>query len=167
MTESWACGSVALWLLVHYSDGFDGDVNTCASVAAGGDNDSDQDEDNDNDDHHCTSERHVPFNFDLLTNSRYTPPPFFALPTLLISPQTHVFDNATTLEETYRTLDDLVRCGKIRYVGVSNVSGWQLQKIVQVQKELGLNPIVSLQVSLGIVKAGNLRVSKTFNGFNF
>ena len=57
-----------------------------------------------------------------------------------------MFDNATPVEETYRTLDDLVRCGKVRYVGVSNVSGWQLQKIVDTQKELGLNPIVSLQV---------------------
>ncbi|RUS82277.1 hypothetical protein EGW08_009955, partial [Elysia chlorotica] len=59
--------------------------------------------------------------------------------------QTHLFDNATPLDETFRTMDDLVRCGKIRYVGVSNVSGWQLQKIVETQKQLGLNPIVSLQ----------------------
>lgn len=59
--------------------------------------------------------------------------------------QTHVFDDATPLEETYRTLDDLVRCGKVRYVGVSNVTGWQLQKIVETQRQLGLNPIISLQ----------------------
>ncbi|GFN81175.1 4-deoxy-l-erythro-5-hexoseulose uronic acid reductase, partial [Plakobranchus ocellatus] len=59
--------------------------------------------------------------------------------------QTHAFDNATPLEETLRTLDDLVRCGKIRYPGVSNVTGWQLEKIVQTQTRLGLNPIVSLQ----------------------
>ncbi|KAK3750660.1 hypothetical protein RRG08_005512 [Elysia crispata] len=59
--------------------------------------------------------------------------------------QTHGFDNATPVEETYRTLDDLVRCGKVRYVGVSNVTGWQLQKIVDTQRQLGLNPIVSLQ----------------------
>ncbi|GFO26588.1 4-deoxy-l-erythro-5-hexoseulose uronic acid reductase [Plakobranchus ocellatus] len=59
--------------------------------------------------------------------------------------QTHAFDNATPLEETLRTLDDLVRCGKIRYPGVSNVTGWQLEKIVQTQTRLGLNPIISLQ----------------------
>ncbi|RUS82278.1 hypothetical protein EGW08_009956, partial [Elysia chlorotica] len=64
--------------------------------------------------------------------------------------QTHAFDNATPLEETFRTMDDLVRCGKIRYVGVSNVSGWQLQKIVDTQKQLGLNPIVSLQVGVSV-----------------
>ncbi|RUS87507.1 hypothetical protein EGW08_004761, partial [Elysia chlorotica] len=59
--------------------------------------------------------------------------------------QTHCWDTATPIEETLRALDDLVRCGKVRYVGVSNVSGWQLQKIVQTQEKLGLNAIVSLQ----------------------
>lgn len=59
--------------------------------------------------------------------------------------QTHCYDNATPVEETYRTLDDLVRCGKVRYVGVSNLTGWQLQKIVDNQKMLGLNAITSLQ----------------------
>lgn len=58
-----------------------------------------------------------------------------------------MFDDATPLEETYRTLDDLVRVGKVRYVGVSNVTGWQLQKIVDITKMLGLNPIISLQVT--------------------
>lgn len=61
--------------------------------------------------------------------------------------QTHSWDSATPVEETLRTLDDLVRVGKIRYVGVSNVTGWQLQKLVNATENLGLNPIVSLQVS--------------------
>ncbi|GFO44720.1 voltage-gated potassium channel subunit beta-1 [Plakobranchus ocellatus] len=65
--------------------------------------------------------------------------------------QTHTFDTATPLEETLRTLDDLVRCGKIRYAGVSNLSGWQLQKIEQIQRELGLNPIVSLQQQYNLI----------------
>ncbi|GFO43570.1 4-deoxy-l-erythro-5-hexoseulose uronic acid reductase [Plakobranchus ocellatus] len=65
--------------------------------------------------------------------------------------QIHVFDNATPLEETLRTLDDLVRCGKIRYPGVSNVTGWQLEKIVQTQARLGLNPIISLQQQYNLV----------------
>ncbi|KAH9488527.1 hypothetical protein Btru_062172 [Bulinus truncatus] len=59
--------------------------------------------------------------------------------------QTHCFDDATPLEETLRTLDDLVRCGKVRYAGVSNVTGWQLQKIIDTTEKLGLNPIASLQ----------------------
>jgi aryl-alcohol dehydrogenase-like predicted oxidoreductase len=59
--------------------------------------------------------------------------------------QTHLFDDAVDLEETLRTLDDLVRVGKVRYVGVSNVGGWQLQKLVDTTTRLGLNPIIGLQ----------------------
>jgi aryl-alcohol dehydrogenase-like predicted oxidoreductase len=59
--------------------------------------------------------------------------------------QTHCFDDAVDLEETIRTLDDLVRVGKVRYVGVSNVTGWQLQKLVGTTTRLGVNPIISLQ----------------------
>ncbi|CAL1536768.1 unnamed protein product [Lymnaea stagnalis] len=59
--------------------------------------------------------------------------------------QAHAFDDAISLEETLRTLDDLVRAGKVRYVGVSNFTGWQLQKLVDTSEKLGLNPIVGLQ----------------------
>ena len=60
--------------------------------------------------------------------------------------QSHCWDSATPIEETLRTFDDLVRCGKIRYFGVSNVCGWQLQKIVDRLEKMGLNNVVSLQV---------------------
>lgn len=59
--------------------------------------------------------------------------------------QTHIWDDATPVEETLRTLDDLVRIGKIRYAGASNVTGWQLNNIISTSKRLGLNPIISLQ----------------------
>ncbi|KAH3787886.1 1-deoxyxylulose-5-phosphate synthase YajO-like [Dreissena polymorpha] len=59
--------------------------------------------------------------------------------------QGHVWDNGTPLEETLRTFDDLVRCGKIRYYGFSNVCGWQLQKIADTAKMLNLNPCITLQ----------------------
>ncbi|XP_025111978.1 uncharacterized protein LOC112574871 [Pomacea canaliculata] len=59
--------------------------------------------------------------------------------------QIHIWDAAVPLEETLRTLNDLVRCGKVRYLGASNLSGWQLQKWIQVQEKLGLEPVVSLQ----------------------
>lgn len=65
--------------------------------------------------------------------------------------QTHIFDAGTPLEETLRTLDDLVRVGKIRYIGVSNVTGWQLQKLVGTVDRLGLNPIISLQQQYSLV----------------
>lgn len=63
-----------------------------------------------------------------------------------------MWDEGTPLEETLRTFDDLVRCGKIRYFGFSNVCGWQLQKIVDTTKHLGLTPCVSLQVTVTIIE---------------
>ncbi|CAG5121739.1 unnamed protein product [Candidula unifasciata] len=59
--------------------------------------------------------------------------------------QIHAWDDGTPIEETLRALDDLVRVGKVRYVGLSNVTGWQLQKIVDTSERYGLNSIVSLQ----------------------
>ncbi|XP_067670426.1 1-deoxyxylulose-5-phosphate synthase YajO-like [Haliotis asinina] len=59
--------------------------------------------------------------------------------------QTHEWDTATPIEETLRTLDDLVRCGKVRYFGASNLAGYQLQKIVDTTKHLNLNPLISIQ----------------------
>ena len=44
--------------------------------------------------------------------------------------QLHGFDAMTPVEEVLSTLDDLVRAGKIRYVGVSNFSGWHLMKML-------------------------------------
>ncbi|KAI8783011.1 1-deoxyxylulose-5-phosphate synthase YajO [Biomphalaria glabrata] len=65
--------------------------------------------------------------------------------------QAHAFDDGTRLEETLRTFDDLVRAGKVRYIGVSNFTGWQLQKLVDTSERLGLNPIVSLQQQYSLV----------------
>lgn len=42
--------------------------------------------------------------------------------------QLHHFDGHTPVEQVMSTLDDLVRAGKLRYLGVSNFSGWQLMK---------------------------------------
>ncbi|PVD21585.1 hypothetical protein C0Q70_17383 [Pomacea canaliculata] len=59
--------------------------------------------------------------------------------------QLHSWDGAVPLEETLLTLNDLVRCGKVRYLGVSNYNGWQLQKITDLAEKMGLNPFISLQ----------------------
>ena len=48
--------------------------------------------------------------------------------------QVHCWDQATPLEETLSTLDALVRSGKVRYVGASNFTGWQLQKAVDLSR---------------------------------
>jgi len=52
------------------------------------------------------------------------------------------------LEESLRTFNDVVKSGKVRYVGVSNVTGAQLQKIVDYNKFMGFDPIAVLQVCL-------------------
>ena len=44
--------------------------------------------------------------------------------------QVHCWDETTPLEETLGTLDSLVLSGKVRYIGVSNYTGWQLQKAI-------------------------------------
>ncbi len=46
--------------------------------------------------------------------------------------QVHTFDFHTPLEETLRALDDLVRQGKVRYIGCSNFAGWQLMKSLDI-----------------------------------
>jgi aryl-alcohol dehydrogenase-like predicted oxidoreductase len=59
--------------------------------------------------------------------------------------QAHCWDPATPLEETIATYEDLVRGGKVRYVGVSNFTGWQLQRAALLARQSGLTAIASLQ----------------------
>lgn len=65
--------------------------------------------------------------------------------------QIHLNDPETTMEETFRTLNDLVRVGKIHYIGVSNFTGAQLQKAVDVCKYMGLEDVVSLQAQYSLL----------------
>jgi aryl-alcohol dehydrogenase-like predicted oxidoreductase len=55
--------------------------------------------------------------------------------------QVHGWDSNTPLEETLRTLDDLVRQGKVRYIGLSNLMSWQAATAVMLQERLGLGKI--------------------------
>jgi aryl-alcohol dehydrogenase-like predicted oxidoreductase len=59
--------------------------------------------------------------------------------------QAHAWDPLTPIEETLRFYDDAVRVGKIRYPGVSNFTGWQLQKATLLCEFLRLAPVVTLQ----------------------
>jgi aryl-alcohol dehydrogenase-like predicted oxidoreductase len=59
--------------------------------------------------------------------------------------QVHAWDAATPLQETLSALTDLVRQGKVRYVGVSNFTGWQLMKALYVSELGGFERFVSLQ----------------------
>jgi aryl-alcohol dehydrogenase-like predicted oxidoreductase len=59
--------------------------------------------------------------------------------------QVHSFDPVTPLDETFETLDDMVRTGKVRYVGLSNYTGWQIQKTVGLTRARGWSTPVTLQ----------------------
>jgi aryl-alcohol dehydrogenase (NADP+) len=59
--------------------------------------------------------------------------------------QAHQWDPATPIEETLAAFEMLVRSGKVRYVGVSNFTGWQLERTVMTARHLGISAPVSLQ----------------------
>src|ERR1700712_2352279 len=59
--------------------------------------------------------------------------------------QVHSWDPITPLAETLRALDDMVRAGKVRYIGLSNFTGWQVQKAVALATAAGLELPVTLQ----------------------
>jgi aryl-alcohol dehydrogenase-like predicted oxidoreductase len=59
--------------------------------------------------------------------------------------QIHGQDLATPIEETLRTLEDLVRSGKVRYIGLSNHAAWQIMKACAVSERRGWNRFESVQ----------------------
>lgn len=65
--------------------------------------------------------------------------------------QLHAYDAATPQEEVLSTLDDLVRAGKVRYVGVSNFSGWQIMKGLATADRHGWSRYVANQVYYSLV----------------
>ncbi len=58
----------------------------------------------------------------------------------------HGFDGNTPVEETLRTLDDMVESGKVRYIACSNFSGWALMKSLGISEKYGWNKYVAHQV---------------------
>jgi aryl-alcohol dehydrogenase-like predicted oxidoreductase len=64
--------------------------------------------------------------------------------------QIHSSDILTPLEETLRALDDLVRSGKVRYIGCSNLTAWQLMKSLWISDKNGFNKFKSLQAYYSI-----------------
>lgn len=65
--------------------------------------------------------------------------------------QLHAFDAMTPVDQVLRTLDDLVRAGKVRYIGVSNFSGWQLMKSLAASERLGLSRYVANQTYYSLI----------------
>jgi aryl-alcohol dehydrogenase-like predicted oxidoreductase len=65
--------------------------------------------------------------------------------------QLHAFDAMTPVEQVLRTLDDLVRAGKVRLLGTSNFSGWQLMKSLATADRLGLERYVANQTYYSLI----------------
>jgi aryl-alcohol dehydrogenase-like predicted oxidoreductase len=65
--------------------------------------------------------------------------------------QIHGWDSVTPLEETLRTLDDLVRSGKVRYIGLSNYHAWQAATALAVQEREHLEKYVTAQLYYSLV----------------
>lgn len=59
--------------------------------------------------------------------------------------QVHRWDPDTPLDETLSTLNELVKSGKVRYIGCSNFQGWHLQKAIDISKQNGWEPFTCLQ----------------------
>jgi len=59
--------------------------------------------------------------------------------------QIHRFDHDTPMEETMEALHDVVKAGKVRYLGASSMYAWQFAKMQQIAKEHGWSPFVSMQ----------------------
>ncbi len=63
----------------------------------------------------------------------------------------HGFDSFTPVEETLKALDDLVRSGKVRYIGCSNFSGWHLMKSLSISERYGWSRYIAHQVYYSLV----------------
>ncbi|MBX4150545.1 aldo/keto reductase [Paenibacillus lautus] len=64
--------------------------------------------------------------------------------------QIHTFDPNTPLEETLRTLDDMVSSGKVRYIGASNYAAWEIMKALGISELRGYARYVSTQTSYSL-----------------
>ncbi len=65
--------------------------------------------------------------------------------------QLHRFDETTPLEETLRAFDDLIRQGKIRYAGISSVSGWRLADLQWTARQLGSHSLTTCEVEYSLL----------------
>lgn len=65
--------------------------------------------------------------------------------------QSHGFDITTPIEETLRAFEDLVKAGKVRYVGCSNYPAWRLAQAIAAARQLGIEGYVSVQPRYNIL----------------
>ncbi|MCM3161970.1 aldo/keto reductase [Metabacillus litoralis] len=65
--------------------------------------------------------------------------------------QLHVWDNLTPIEETIRTLDDLISSGKVRYIGCSNFLAWQMMKALSYSDFHNMARFISIQPQYSLI----------------
>ncbi|MCW5775884.1 MAG: aldo/keto reductase [Phycisphaeraceae bacterium] len=64
----------------------------------------------------------------------------------------HFWDHLTPIEETMRALDDLVRAGKVRYVGFSDTPAWKCAQAQTLAEFRGWSPVIALQIEYSLVE---------------
>jgi aryl-alcohol dehydrogenase-like predicted oxidoreductase len=64
----------------------------------------------------------------------------------------HIWDRFTPIEETMNALDDLVKSGKVRYVGISDTPAWKVAQAQLMAHFRGWNPLVALQVEYSLMR---------------
>lgn len=64
--------------------------------------------------------------------------------------QVHSYDPGTPLDETLRAMDDLVRSGKVRYIGCSNLTAWQTMKSLAISEKMNLEKFITTQLYYSI-----------------
>jgi aryl-alcohol dehydrogenase-like predicted oxidoreductase len=65
--------------------------------------------------------------------------------------QIHRFDPTTPIEETMQALDDLIRAGKVRYIGASTMFAWQFAKMQTAARDNGWTPFISMQNQINLL----------------
>lgn len=64
----------------------------------------------------------------------------------------HIWDNTTPVEEILRAMDDLVRSGKVLYVGISDTPAWQVSRMQAIAALRGWAPLIALQIEYSLVE---------------
>src|SRR4030088_1568410 len=64
----------------------------------------------------------------------------------------HIWDGTTPVEEVLRAMDDLVRAGKVLYVGMSDTPAWQISRMQAIADLRGWSPLVALQIEYSLIE---------------
>lgn len=64
----------------------------------------------------------------------------------------HAWDNTTPVEEILRAMDDLVRAGKVLYVGISDTPAWQVARMQAIADLRGWSPLIALQIEYNLIE---------------